>query len=380
MISGTGAADRRLSFARDELDGLRRRGLYRSLSYGSVSGPYLTVDGKRLINLGSNDYLGIRSAWEAPSQMQSSARLIAGNDELYREAEVLLSELKSADASLVYPTGYMANLGILQVLAGRDDVILSDQLNHASLIQAAKLAGSRVRVYSHNDAADLERKIRVKARRRVVVTEGIFSMDGDYSRLAEIAEVAQRHDAILVVDDAHGDFVAGGGRGTAAHLGAKVDVHTSSLSKALGSFGGYVSSYSDVIDLCVNTSKAFMYTSALPGAVLGHALARLRMDLGQHRARLARNVKLLASGLEDLGLVSGPQTHIIPVVAGSAEAAAGMASLLRERGVFAVPIRYPTVAPGTERLRLSVTGWLEPDHIESALAAMEAAAARYGLT
>ena len=371
-------AGSRFSYVDDEIERLRRESLYRTLTYGRTSGPHITVSGTTLLNLCSNDYLGIRSSEMIPSRMQSSARLVSGNDEVYRAAEDRLSELKSMPASLIYPTGYMANLGVVAAVAGSGDLILSDRLNHTSIIQAIKLSGAKVSVYGHNDTEDLERRIREGARRRFVVTEGIFSMDGDYARLKEIAEIVQKAGAILVLDDAHADFAVGSG-GAASLLGADVDIITSSLSKALGSFGGYVASRQNVVDLCINRSKTFMFTSALPAGIVEHALDRLNMDLEPHRSRLARNVRHLAGGLEQMGLVSGPQSHIIPVLVGDAARATEVAGFLRDRGIFAQPIRYPTVPQDEARIRLSVTAWLERDHIESALEALESAATRFGL-
>ena len=370
----------KFAFIDDELGRIREARLYRSLVYGRISGQYITVGGRRLLNLCSNDYLAIRPTRIAASQMQSSSRLISGNAESYADLERALAESKSQQAALVYPTGYMANLGVLGTVAGRGDLVLSDQLNHTSIIQAIRLSGATAVIYRHNDADDLQKGLRREARRKFVVTEGIFSMDGDYARLKDVVDVAGREGAILILDDAHGDFVAGkGGRGTASHLGAEADIYTSSLSKALGSFGGYVSSQQSVVDLCVNRSKPFIFTSALPSVLVEHALSRLSRNLDGRRRMLARNVRRISKGLEQMGLVSGPQTHIIPVVTGSEEGAVGVSEHLARSGVFARPVRYPAVPKGGARIRISVTAGLKTEEIDSALAAFESAAARFRL-
>lgn len=373
-------AKSKFTFAEDELAKIRRARLDRSMIYGSVAGPHIKVKGRTLLNLCSNDYLALQPTALRPSQMQSSSRLLSGNDESYRLLEEKLAQLKSSQSALVYPTGYMANLGAIGALAGAGDLILSDRLNHISIIQAARLSGALVSVYEHNDVDSLQSCLRAKARRKFIVTEGIFSMDGDLARLKEIAEVAEKASAVLVLDDAHGDFVMGAsGRGTAYHLGTAADVYTSSLSKALGSFGGYVSSHESVVELCINKSKPFIYTSALPVSLVHHAEARLAIDMKPHRSKLAGNVRLISKGFYSLGLASGPQTHIIPIMVGDEGTAVAVARFLYERGVFAQAVRYPTVPMGTARIRISVTAWLEREHIDAVLEALEAATAKFAL-
>ena len=366
---------------------LRRAGLYRRLPPGmTASGPYLvTGGGKRLINMCSNDYLGMPPTPMPASQMQSSSRLVSGNDAAYGPLERILARRKGKSGSLVFPTGYMANLGAITALAGRGDTILSDELNHASIIDACRLSGAAVTVYRHNDAADLDAGIRAGRGKRFVVTEGVFSMDGDLARLAEITEVAQKRGAITVLDDAHGDFAVGrDGRGTASRLNTvkRIDVYTGSLSKGLGSFGGYVSADGTVIDACVNGARPFIYTSALPGAIVGHALARIRSDREPYRRRLERNVRVFTGGLRgagfETGQVSRAPTHIIPIVVGHERTALDLAAYLHSRGVFAQAIRYPTVARGGARVRLSITAWLEEEHLRQVLDALAGAKKRFG--
>ncbi|HSA98925.1 MAG TPA: aminotransferase class I/II-fold pyridoxal phosphate-dependent enzyme, partial [Candidatus Nitrosotenuis sp.] len=269
----------KLGFVDKLLGEIRKEDLYRSLRYGHVSGSHITIGTKKLINLCSNDYLGLQVKKGAISQAQSSSRLVSGNDVSFERLEKKLAAHKSQDASLVFPTGYMANLGVISALVGKKDLILSDELNHASIIEACKLTGARVLVYRHNDTEDLANKIRMHGKtRKFVITEGIFSMDGDFARLKEMTEVTEKNNAILILDDAHGDFAVGDdGRGTASLFGVekKIDAYVSSLSKALGSFGGYVAAQDSVVDLCINRSKSFIYTSALPSFLVKMSLDRL---------------------------------------------------------------------------------------------------------
>ncbi len=368
----------KFSFAKKELAGIKNAGLYRKMTSGRIKGPYIAVGSIRLLNFCSNDYLGISPSRIPDAQMQSSSRLLSGDDGAHHALETKLAALKSVKASLLYPTGYMANIGIIGAVAGPGDLILSDQLNHASIIQAARLSGAAVSVYGHNDAHDLEQKLKTPARRKFIITEGIFSMDGDYANLADIADASSRHDAILVLDDAHGDFVAGGGRGTARHLGVCADIYTSSLSKALGSFGGYAASRPDIVDLCINRSKPFIFTSALPSALALHALSRLESDLEPRRSKLAQNVSQMAQGIRQmLPYCSG--THIMPIMIGSESAAVKAAKFLYRNGIFAQAVRYPTVPKGQARIRLSVTAWMSKKQIGCALSVLERMIAKFGV-
>ena len=407
------------------LDGLRRDGLYRRLRGGAVRGSRIVVDGRPLINLASNDYLGLEAPAQdvgdsAPACMGSpGSRLASGNDASYAVLEAALAEHRSAGAAVVYPTGYMANIGAVQCLAGPGDAVLSDSLNHASMIDACRLSGARITVYAHNDMDSLRGALGGAEVRRggaarggggggggggrvFVLTEGVFSMDGDVAALPEICELAASHGASVVLDDAHGDFVMGdGGRGTADALGAggAVDVHTGSLSKGLGSFGGYVAADADVADLLVNASRPLVYTSALPPAVVLDAAARMADARAREsrRRRLWSNVGRLGGGLAALGFecgaggtgasaparaagaAPGGLTHIIPVMVGEEAAAVDLGAELARLGVYALPVRYPTVARGAARMRVSVTALLADADIDCALDAFGRAGRRLGL-
>ena len=364
----------KLGFIDLELDQIKKNNLYRKLRYGITDGSTIKIDGKKLINLCSNDYLGIPTTKIDVRQMQSSSRLVSGNDEMYKNLENKLAKHKSQESCLVYPTGYMANLGTISTVARKGDLILSDELNHASIIEACRLSGAKVSIYQHNNIKDLENKLKQKSKNKFVITEGIFSMDGDFSKLKEISEVTQKANAITILDDAHGDFVIGkDGKGTADHFGVskKIDLYISSLSKGLGSFGGYVASHNNVIDFCINKSKAFIYTSALPSIFLEHSLKRLKMDRNTQQKKLKENTKNFSSGLKQIGFQINSQTHIIPIIIGDEKSAMSFGKYIFKNGVYAQPIRYPTVPKNTARLRISITAWLSKKEIEKALTVFE---------
>jgi glycine C-acetyltransferase len=309
-------------------------------------------------------------------QMQSSSRLVSGNDESYRRLEDKLAKHKSHQASLIYPTGYMANLGSITTIAKKGDLILSDQSNHASIIESCKLTGAKTSIYKHDDIEDLDKKLKQKGKNKFIITEGVFSMDGDFSKLREITEIAGKSNAIIILDDAHGDFVVGGdGKGTPNYFNVtkKIDLYISSLSKGLGSFGGYVASQSNVIDLCINKSKSFIYTSALPSYLVEYSLKRFESDREKQRKKLENNTKMLSKGLRQIGYEIHSKTHIIPIITGNEKIAMDFGEFLIERGVFVQPIRYPTVPKNKARLRISVTAWLSKNDINMALSIFEQA-------
>jgi glycine C-acetyltransferase len=360
----------RFDFVDSDLEQIKKNHLYRKLRYGTTNGAIITIQGKKLVNLCSNDYLGIPTTSLKIRQMQSSSRLVSGNDESYLILEKKLARHKSQQSSLIYPTGYMANLGVISAIAKKGDLILSDELNHASIIESCKLSGAKILIYKHNDMEDLNRKLKPKSKNKFVITEGIFSMDGDFSKLKEITEIAQKTNAITILDDAHGDFVVGkDGKGTGNYFGVskKIDVYISSLSKGLGSFGGYIASHQNVIDLNINKSKTFIYTSALPSFFVEYSLKRFDSNREKQRKKLQENIKILSTGLREIGYTINSQTHIIPIVIGDEKTAMDFGKYLYRKGVFAQPIRYPTVPKNRARIRLSVTAWLSQKDIEKSL-------------
>jgi glycine C-acetyltransferase len=360
----------KFAFVDSELEQIKKNHLLRKLKHGTVNGAKISIQGKNLINLCSNDYLGIPTTSLKVKQLQSSSRLVSGNDESYQKLEKKLARHKSQQASLIYPTGYMANLGAISTIAKKGDLILSDELNHASIIESCKLSGAKTSIYKHNDMNDLQQKLKQKAKNKFVITEGIFSMDGDFSKLNEITEIAQKKNSITILDDAHGDFVVGqDGKGTANHfrVSKKIDVYISSLSKGLGSFGGYIASQKNVIDLNINKSKSFIYTSALPSILVKHSLKRFDSNREKQQKKLQKNIKLISKGLQEIGYTINSQTHIIPIIIGDEKTAMKFGEYLFQNGVHAQPIRYPTVSKNKARIRLSVTAWLSQKDIEKSL-------------
>lgn len=370
------ASKHKLNFVDSELTNLKQNNLYRKLRYGNANGSTITINDKKLINMCSNDYLGIPTTKIQIKQLQSSSRLVSGNDESYKRLEEALAKHKSHQSCLIYPTGYMANLGAISAIAKKGDLILSDELNHASIIESCKLTDAKVSIYKHNDMQDLNKKIKQKGKSKFIITEGIFSMDGDLSPLKQITEISDKTDAITIVDDAHGDFVIGNdGKGTPDHLKVanKIDLYISSLSKGLGSFGGYVSSRNNVIDLCVNKSKSFIYTSALPSFLVEYSFKRFQSNRKKQKRKLTKNTERLIKGLRQLGFQINSSSQIIPIIVGDEKKAMRFGKFLFDNGIFAQPIRYPTVPKNQARLRVSVTAWLSGTDIENSLKIFEKA-------
>ncbi|KEQ57083.1 8-amino-7-oxononanoate synthase protein [Marine Group I thaumarchaeote SCGC AAA799-B03] len=364
------ASKHKLDFVDTELQAIKQNNLYRKLRYGKAQGAYITINGKKLLNLCSNDYLGIPITKIQANQLQSSSRLVSGNDESYKKLEKVLAKHKSQQNSLIFPTGYMANLGSISAIAKKGDLILSDELNHASIIESCKLTDAKVLIYKHNDMQDLQIKTKQKAKNKFIITEGVFSMDGDLSSLKQITEIAEKTNAITIVDDAHGDFVIGkDGKGTPNHfhVGKKIDLYISSLSKGLGSFGGYIATQNNVVDLCINKSKSFIYTSALPSFLVKHSLKRFESNREKQKKKLEKNTKSLSKGLREIGFEINSESQIIPIIVGNEKSAMDFGKFLFDNGIFVQPIRYPTVPKNQARLRISVTAWLKDKDIERAL-------------
>ncbi len=370
------ASKHKLNFIDSELKRIKQNNLYRKLRYGKTNGAYITINGKKLLNLCSNDYLGIPTVKIQFKQLQSSSRLVSGNDESYKKLEDALAKHKSKQNSLIYPTGYMANLGVISSIAKKGDLILSDELNHASIIESCKLSDAKISIYKHNNMQDLQKKLKQKGKNKFVITEGIFSMDGDFSSLKQITEISEKAKAITIVDDAHGDFVVGkDGKGTPNYFNVakKIDLYISSLSKGLGSFGGYVASQNNVIDLCINKSKSFIYTSALPSFLIEHSMKKFESNREKQKKKLEKNTKQLSKGLTQIGYEINSSTHIIPIIIGNEKSAMDFGKFLFNNGVFVQPIRYPTVPKNQARLRISVTAWFSDTNIEKVLEIFEKA-------
>ena len=363
----------------------------------SGSGPRVVVDGRSVIQLCSNDYLGLaahpavtRAAAEAALEYGAgagSARLIAGTCAPHAALERDLARLKQTEAALVLSSGYHANTGVLPVLAGPGDVIFSDELNHASLIDGCRLSRAAVRVYRHADAEHLERLLREAHGfgRRLVVTETVFGMDGDLAPLADVVTLARRHDAAVVVDEAHATGVFGRtGAGLVSELGLTdaVDVQIGTLSKALGSLGGYVAGSAALVDWVVNAARPFIYTTALPPSAAAAARAAIAVLAAEpeRRDRLRSHAERLRAHLSALGFrLGGGRSPILPVLVGGAEAAARLGDALLARGVLAPAIRPPTVPEGTARLRVTPMATHTDDDLAAAVDAFAAAGRAAGL-
>jgi len=370
----------KFSYINSQLEKIRKNDLYRQLRSGKVNGAFITINRKKLLNLCSNDYLGIPSIKLATNQMQSSSRLVSGNDLAFNILEKKLAKHKSQQNALIFPTGYMANLGTITAIIQKGDQILSDELNHASIIEACKLSNAKISVYKHNDINNLKLKLDKKYKRKFIITEGIFSMDGDFANLKEIIEFAEQKNIITVLDDAHGDFTVGqDGKGSANYFNVskKIDLYISSLSKGLGSFGGYVASQKNVVDLCINKSKSFIYTSALPSIFVEYSIKRFDSNREKFRKKLGKNVHSISSGLKKIGYKIDSKTHIIPIIIGREKTALNFGKYIFDKGIYAQPIRFPTVPKNKARIRLSVTSWLTKKQIEIVLDIFESAGKKF---
>jgi glycine C-acetyltransferase len=379
-----------LVFARDsielELDELKKNNLYRRLHTVEVFGAKVLVDGVKKIHLCSNDYLGLsrnpRVIEEAISTLdhisQCSSRLVAGNSRKLLALEEQIAKHRGTESSLIYPSGYMANLGAISALANKDTTIFSDELNHASIVDACRLSRATIKVFRHNDIECLNSLLCSTTSNKIVVTEGVFSMDGDFSALDQICRLVKDYNAFIIVDDAHGDFVFGSPgsySGVPEYFDVKdtIDVNVSSFSKGLGCFGGYVASSKLVRELLVNKSRQFIYTSALPEHLCAAALAAIPVALnGNLQRRLFRNVAFFHKKLKNLGFSIGRCTsQIMPVMLGDERLAIEFSNELSHNGVFVQPIRYPTVMKGKARLRVTITALHDKDDLQSAVDSFE---------
>ena len=376
-----------------ELEKLKRSNLYRRLRIVAVNYEtgIQTVDGKIItVHLCSNDYLGLSQNAailnETSSSLnrvsQCSSRLIAGNFEELMTLEEKLAQHRCTEASLVYPTGYMANVGLITAIADKETVIFSDQLNHASIIDGCRLSGATVKVFRHNDPIHLEELLQKSRqyKKKLVIVEGVFSMDGDIANLEDICRIAKHSGALIIVDDAHGDFIfdtvsSNFFSGIPAYLGVSsdIDIHTSSLSKALGCFGGYVATTNLARETLINKSRQFIYTSALPQHLCISALASISLAYkGNAQKKLFDNIQLFGNELKRIGLTRRkPDSQIIPIIIGPEKVAMEFSNKLLNEGVFLQAVRYPTVEKGSARLRVSLTASHTTPQLKSAIDSIE---------
>ncbi len=379
------------------IEEIRAAGLLRRLrEIGTPQGPWVNVDGRDALLLCSNDYLGLagdprladaaaRAAHEWGAGAGSS-RLVSGNMTPHRELEEQLAAFKGAQACVLFGSGFLANTGVLAALAGRGEIVLSDALNHASIVDGCRLAGAETIVYAHSDLDALADGLaRAGRRAATIVTDAVFSMDGDLAPLCGIVELARRHGASVVVDEAHATGVVGpGGRGLVAALGLEgdVDVVVGTLGKALGSYGAFACCDAATAELLVNRARTLIYSTALPPPVLGAALEGLRILREEPWIveRLLRNARTLRTALAAEGFaVDLGDMPIVPLVVGDPEAAMALCEDALRHGAFAQAIRPPTVPEGTSRLRAVAMASHSEDELRTAARVLRAAAARSGL-
>ena len=371
----------------DELARRASAGLSRTCrTLASPTGPTARVDGQDLLVLASNDYLDLArdsrvtsAAAEAARRWgagSGGARLTTGTQPPHVALERTLAEFKGTEAALVYGTGYMANVGAITALVGKGDAVLSDELNHASIIDGCRLSGADIFIYRHGDLDDLDRKLGLcrEHRRRLVVSDGVFSMDGDCLDLPKFLAVTRRHDAFSMVDEAHATGVLGAtGRGLAEHFGCgHPDVSMGTLSKALGAEGGFVCGSQLLIDYLRNVSRPFIFSTApgAPAMAAAEAAVRVLQAEPERVARLRANVALFVAELRRLGVAAASESAIVPIVVGDEHTALAASAALQAQGLLVPAIRYPTVARGTARLRAALMSAHTPEDLRRAAQAI----------
>ncbi|WP_058763828.1 glycine C-acetyltransferase [Exiguobacterium chiriqhucha] len=378
---------------------MKQAGTFRSLvPLESAQANEVTIDGKSLVQLSSNNYLGLanhprlkQAAIEAVEQFGAgtgSVRTIAGTFEMHEAFECELAEFKHTEAALVFQSGFATNLGVLSALLGPEDVVISDALNHASIIDGIRLTKAARRIYKHTDLADLEAALKETQdyRTRLVVTDGVFSMDGNIAPLPEIVELAEKYDAAVMVDDAHASGVLGkNGRGTVNHFGldGRVALQVGTLSKAIGVLGGYVACSNDIRDFLIQKGRPFLFSTSHPPAVVAANREAIRVMKEEEELfdKLWANTEFFKTGLRDLGFDIGhATTPITPVMLGEETLAHTFSDKLKDHGVFAQSIAFPTVEKGKARIRTIVTAEHTRDDLERALAAFKAVAEELNVT
>ncbi|MGN6258267.1 MAG: 8-amino-7-oxononanoate synthase [Solirubrobacterales bacterium] len=379
------------------LEELEELGLYRQLRLiEGPQGPRVTLDGRPVLLLCSNNYLGLAERTEVREAAAAAAmrwgagsgasRLISGSMEPHRQLEERLAAFKGYESALLFGSGYLANTGVIAALAGKGEVIFSDELNHASIVDGCRLSRAETFVYRHGDLEHLAWALyHQRGRPALIVTDGVFSMDGDVAPLPELLELARRHGARLMVDEAHATGAVGpGGRGSvaAAGLSGEVDVVVGTLGKALGSYGAYVCASAETIDFLVNAARPFIFSTAPPPPAIAAALAALQLLEAEPELveRLQANARLLRTGLAAEGLgVGAAKTQVVPVHVGEAAVAMDLCEAALKRGVFAQGIRPPTVPEGSCRLRCTVMATHTAEELTEAARQIGAAAREIGL-
>jgi glycine C-acetyltransferase len=379
----TGALD----YLRDELRQLGEQGLLlRPRTLEGPTGGRARFDGREVVNLASNNYLGLANhprmneaaaaAARALGAGTGAVRTIAGSMTMHRELERRFAAFKHAEDALMFQSGFTSNAGTVAAILGKDDVIVSDQLNHASIIDGARLSRAEIKVYPHKDvsAADaLLAETKREGRRQLLITDGVFSMDGDIAPLPGLVEVAEKHTAIMMIDDAHASGVLGtGGAGTVDHFGlhGRVDIQVGTLSKAIGVLGGFIAGPRHLIEWLQNRGRPYLFSTSAPPAVVAACIEALDIirDEPDRLERLRSNTTFFKAGLHDLGFDTGAsETPITPVITGDEETTQTFARRLFEEGVFTPAIVFPTVAKGRARVRTIVTAEHTQEDLKEAL-------------
>jgi glycine C-acetyltransferase/8-amino-7-oxononanoate synthase len=362
-----------MKYISDELKNIKKAGLYRELNViDNAQGVYLEVEGRKYLSFCSNNYLGlannplvvsaVKDAVEEYGWGAGASRLVSGNMTLHETLEKEISIFKEKESAIVFPTGYMANIGTISTLVSKGDLVICDKLNHASIIDGCRLSGADFRVYTHCDMGKLENILKKSSNyaRKLIVTDSVFSMDGDLAPLPDIVSIARKYNAIIMVDEAHGTGVFGKeGRGVVEHfnLNKEIDVVMGTFSKAIGSLGGYVCGDEDLINFLRNKARSFIYTTALPPAVCAASIAGIKLiqKTPSLRKSLWDNIRYLKDKLTLLNFnVIKSESPIIPILIGDADKAVGVSKYLYEKGILIPAIRPPTVPANSSRLRMTV--------------------------
>lgn len=377
----------KIDWIKEEIEGLQNAGLYTNIrTLGSAQGAWLMVDGKKVLNFCSNNYLGLannpkiaaaaKTAIDKYGVGPGAVRTIAGTMDLHIKLEERLAEFKKVEAVLTFQSGFNANTATIPALVGKGDVIFSDRLNHASIIDGCRLSGAKIIAYDHCDAVALDAALKENLsnyRRAMVITDGVFSMDGDVAPLDKLYEVTQKYDVLLMVDDAHGEGVLGhGGRGIVDHFGlhGKVDVEIGTMSKAFGVVGGIVAGKQVIIDWLKQRGRPFLFSSAMtiPDAAACLAAVDLLEESTELVDKLWSNAKYFKTEMKNLGFDTGhSETPITPVMLGEATLAQQFSKALYEAGVFGTAIAFPTVPKGTARIRVMISAAHETEDLDQGL-------------
>ena len=381
-----------LNYLKEKIEGLKKDGVYRKLPIvEGANEAEITLDGKKVINLSSNNYLGFanhprlkKGAIEAVEKYGAGAgavRTIVGNMSIHEELEKLLAEFKREEAAFIYQSGFNCNAGTIQAVTDRGDLIISDELNHASIIDGTRLSKADKKIFKHSDMDDLERVLkteRANYNNVLIITDGVFSMDGDIARLPEMVELAEKYEAMTYVDDAHGSGVLGeSGRGTVDHfnLHGRVDFSIGTLSKAIGVVGGYVAGSNTMYEWLNHRARPVLFSTTMPPAAAGAIIEAIKMlmESTEYTDRLWENARYFKEKLGALGFNTGhSETPITPVIIGDEAKTMEFSRKLLEKGVFVSGIVFPTVPKGTGRVRCMVTAAHTKEQLDRAVEAFEA--------